>query len=73
MKDDELLTVSRESAVRIALSFYAGEPCRICGIDLTMDDLENGAVFAGSPDANPGLPYDGRAAHKECWDKWNAQ
>jgi hypothetical protein len=56
--------ISRESAVRIAMSFYAGEPCRICGKTLTMKDIEDGAIYAGYSKNN-----ESRAAHKNCWGK----
>lgn len=56
--------ISRESAARIAMSMYAGEPCRICGKTLTMKAIESGAVFAGYSKDNKS-----RAAHKECWNK----
>lgn len=48
---------------QIAVGVYADEPCRICGVLLTYEDLLNGAVFAGySADSKS------RAAHKACWD-----
>lgn len=49
--------------INIALSMYTGEPCRICGRILTMDDVRAGAVFAGYSKDNKS-----RAAHKLCWD-----
>ena len=49
--------------IDIALSMYAGEPRRICGRLLTMDDIKAGAVFAGYSKDNKS-----RAAHKLCWD-----
>ena len=49
--------------VDLALSFYAGEPCRICGELLTMEDLNDGAVFAGYSDDNSS-----RSAHRQCWE-----
>ena len=38
--------------------------CRICGENLTIEDIKNGAVFAGYSSNNIG-----RTAHKECWNK----
>ncbi len=55
--------IAREVAFQAALSMYADEPCRICGRPLTMDDLRDGAVFAGYNADNTS-----RAAHKQCWD-----
>ncbi len=56
------MDITRKDAVRIALAMYE-EPCRICGIELTMKDLKAGAVFAGySKDSQA------RSAHKKCWD-----
>lgn len=46
----------------MALSMYANEPCRICGIVLSLDDVKTGAVFAGYSQDNTS-----RAAHKRCW------
>ena len=47
----------------IALGMYVGEPCRICGLLLTVIDVKDGAVFAGYSKDNKS-----RAAHKICWD-----
>lgn len=49
---------------KVALSMYANEPCRICGSLLTMEDMENGAVFAGYSNGSAA-----RAAHKACWER----
>lgn len=60
----ELNDKNREMARNLAAAMYTGEPCRICGENITMEDLENGAVFAGySADEKA------RSAHKHCWDK----
>lgn len=48
---------------RVAVSMYANEPCRICGKLLTMDDLHDGAVFAGYSTDNKS-----RSAHNACWE-----
>ena len=55
-------TVSRETALKIALSAYLGEKCKFCGKEYkTLDDLEN-TVWAG--------PHEhGRLACAECWKK----
>lgn len=52
-----------DETLELALSAYCDEPCRICGVLLTMADIQDGAVFAGySPDNKS------RAAHKRCFD-----
>jgi len=47
--------------VNLAMSMYAGEPCRICGKLLTMEDINDGAVFAGYDNSS-------RSAHRLCWE-----
>lgn len=47
-----------------ALSTYTGEPCRICGKVISMDDMRDGAVFAGYSADNAA-----RAVHAQCWQK----
>ena len=57
-----------EALVNLALSFYAGEPCRVCGFEITMDDLNDGpdgAVYAGYNKSNTS-----RTAHGRCWRKY---
>ena len=49
--------------IDIASGMYVGEPCRICGLLLTVIDVKDGAVFAGYSADNKS-----RAAHKLCWD-----
>jgi hypothetical protein len=49
------------SMTELAISFYVGEPCRICGILMTREAL-NDAVFAGYSKCNKS-----RTAHKHCW------
>ena len=49
---------------QFALSMYAGEPCRICGELLTMDDLNDDSVFAGYSSDNAA-----RVAHETCWKR----
>ena len=44
----------------LAVAMYAGEPCRICGELLTMEDLNDGA---GHSDDNSS-----RSAHRQCWE-----
>ena len=54
----------KNALVNLALAFYAGEPCRICGKPLTMEDINDGAVFAGYSKDNSS-----RSAHRLCWNK----
>jgi hypothetical protein len=46
----------------LAMSFYAGEPCRVCGELITRDDLHD-LVFAGYSKDNKS-----RSAHGKCWE-----
>lgn len=41
---------------------YANEECRVCGKELTAEDMKT-AVFAGYSNKSRA-----RGAHKECWD-----
>lgn len=50
-----------ERLIDLALKAYTDEPCRICGENLTLDDVLAGAVFAGYGQGGA------RAAHKDCW------
>lgn len=62
-----VVTVTPENAdylVQVALSMYTNEPCRICGAMLTLDDVNNGAVYAGYSQDSAA-----RAAHKSCWQR----
>lgn len=53
---------NQDYLVKVALSMYVGEPCRICGVLLTWETIRE-AVWAGySKDSAA------RAAHKECWE-----
>ena len=52
---------SKDDAVKLAFSMYEGEPCRICGENIT--DATK-AVYAGYSLGNKA-----RSAHKICWDK----
>lgn len=56
---------NRPAMASFALSMYADEPCRICRRLLTMDDLRDGAKFAG-------YSVDGkaRASHRVCWENF---
>lgn len=60
----ELTDENREYMAEIALSMYSNEPCRICGELLTIDDLHNGAIYAGYSVDNKS-----RTAHSLCWNK----
>lgn len=55
---------SRRVAFEMALSMYAGEPCRICRRILTREDIDN-AVFAGYS-----LDGTARSAHRVCWENF---
>ena len=52
---------SKSNAAALALSMYAGEPCRICGLTIGGDEVQD-AVFAGYSSDNVS-----RSAHGECW------
>lgn len=55
----------KSSALELAMSMYAGEPCRVCGKDIETADLRT-IVFAGyKPKDAPG--FGGRCAHHLCW------
>lgn len=55
---------NRRIAAHLALSMYAGEPCRICRQIIALEDLHT-LVFAGySRDGQT------RAAHKVCWNNF---
>ncbi len=62
-----LIEVTDENAseiVRMALAQYANEPCRICGENVTGEDVFTNAVFAGYSENDVA-----RSAHKTCWEK----
>lgn len=50
--------------IEFVKSMYVNEPCRICGIILSEQDIDNNAVFAGCS-----KNCESRSAHKNCWDK----
>lgn len=56
---------ARKVAFGFALGMYADEPCRICRRLLTMDDLKDGAKFAGYS-----VDEKARVAHRVCWDNF---
>jgi len=61
----EPILVSKETAVKIAMSFYLGERYKFCGKEYrTLKDLQN-TVYAGEHEH-------GRLACQSCWDKHNA-
>lgn len=60
----EITPENKDALTRLAVSMYAGEPCRICGELITMDDMYNGAVYAGYSADNAA-----RTAHKDCWQR----
>ena len=51
-----------DAILDLVMSFYADEPCRICGKNITRADLDT-IVYAGYSDDGKA-----RAAHKRCWD-----
>lgn len=57
------MIINLEGAQKIALSMYAGEPCRICGKIIWEQDINDGAVYAGYSADNHS-----RSAHKHCWE-----
>ena len=68
--EDHMIDLSRsnelhESLVNLALSFYAGEPCRLCQREITMDDLQGAARYVGYSEK-----YEGRSVHDECWSRF---
>ena len=61
----EVLEVSKEVAVNLALAMYLGEQCKYCGkVYETLDDLKD-AVYAGYHEH-------GRLACQSCWSANNA-
>lgn len=56
--------ISKESASKIALAMYAGEPCRICGELINPEELED-LIYAGYSKGNKS-----RSAHGSCWAKY---
>lgn len=55
---------NREYLIHMALMMYANEPCRICGLTITEEQVID-AVFAGYSDDNSA-----RSAHRDCWAKY---
>lgn len=51
---------TKKAAKKMVLAMYEGEPCRICGENIT--DATK-AVYAGYSVDNKA-----RSAHKSCWD-----
>lgn len=60
----KLTPENRQHVFEAVMSTYL-EPCRICGVTLTRDDL-NTAVWAGWGSRADGSGA--RAAHKSCWE-----
>jgi hypothetical protein len=58
----EFLEVSREDAAKIVLSFYIGEPCRICGNLIRKSDIAT-TVWTGYSANN-----EARIAHQACYE-----
>jgi len=57
------MEVDRDIALDLIFEMYANEPCRICGKNITIEQVKSDAVFAGYSQDNKS-----RSAHKECWD-----
>jgi hypothetical protein len=55
--------LDKNDAVEIAILMYANEPCRICGRNMTPEDVKT-AVFAGYSKND-----EARTAHRECRNK----
>lgn len=55
--------MDKQYLVDLVMSFYYGEPCRICGQELLSKDGPT-MVWAGTSKDSKA-----RCAHKECWDK----
>ena len=60
--DEADFEVAKGRAREIAIGMYVGEPCRVCGLPILRQHIEEGAVFAGySSDSKA------RSAHAFCW------
>ena len=59
-----MITLPKSVVLEMVLAAYANEPCRICGDNITLEQIKsNVVVFAGySADSAA------RSAHKNCWD-----
>lgn len=51
----------KQHLLDLAMSLYVGEPCRICGKNITQGDLQS-IVWAGSS-----ADFKARSAHEDCW------
>lgn len=59
-----MVELDKNTALDIVFGMYANEPCRICGANITLEQVKSDAVFAGYSKDNKS-----RNAHKKCWDK----
>lgn len=57
-----MATMTIDTVINLAISMYVGEPCRICGAKITIEDIKDGAVFVGYNEDNTS-----RSAHRRCW------
>ena len=60
-------SVNIQHLVQQALSFYADEPCRVCGELIKPSDLKE-LIFAGYS-----ADHKSRAAHVQCWEQKKPQ
>lgn len=58
---DNMSPKDYQELTSFALGMYAGEPCRVCGVTIGVDDFP-GLVFAGYSMCNKA-----RSAHGTCW------
>ncbi len=59
-----MANIDINTALDIVFGMYSNEPCRICGKNVTLEQIKSDAVFAGYSQDNKS-----RSAHKECWNK----
>lgn len=63
-KGNSMTQVNKTTALHIALAMCTNEPCRICGLNITPEDLGD-LVFAGYSSCSKS-----RSAHSSCWQKF---
>ena len=69
MKGNDRSEELHQALVNLALSFYADEPCRICGKTIIWDEIKD-AVWAGYSADNMA-----RSAHGACFERcpWHGE
>jgi hypothetical protein len=68
----EVLKVSKEVSVNIALAMYLGEQCKYCGkVYETLDDLKD-TVYDLKDTVYAGYHEHGHLACQSCWSANNA-